>query len=67
LYVDVSHHAVFKGNRLHHSRYGTHYMNSYYNLWEDNDSYANRGGLALMEVRDQIVRNNRTWGNADHG
>ena len=32
LYVDVSHHAVFKGNRLHHSRYGTHYMNSYYNL-----------------------------------
>lgn len=67
LYVDVSHHAVFRGNRLHHSRYGTHYMNSYYNLWEDNDSYDNRGGLALMEVRDQVVRNNRTWGNADHG
>jgi nitrous oxidase accessory protein len=34
LYVDVSHHAVFKGNKLHRSRYGTHYMNSYYNLWE---------------------------------
>lgn len=67
LYVDVSHHAEFRGNRLHHSRYGTHYMNSYHNLWEDNDSYANRGGLALMEVRDQVVRRNRTWGNADHG
>ena len=67
LYVDVSHHAVFKGNRLHHSRYGTHYMNSYYNLWEDNDTYYNRGGLALMEVRDQVVRNNRAWGNSDHG
>jgi nitrous oxidase accessory protein len=67
LYVDVSHHAVFKGNRLHHSRYGTHYMNSYYNLWEDNDSYHNRGGLALMEARNQIVRHNRTWGNSDHG
>lgn len=67
LYVDVSHHAVFRGNRLHHSRYGTHYMNSYYNLWEDNDSYYNRGGLALMETRNQIVRNNRTWGNSDHG
>jgi len=67
LYVDVSHHAVFKGNRLHHSRYGTHYMNSYYNLWEDNDSYQNRGGLALMEARNQIVRHNRTWGNSDHG
>ena len=67
LYVDVSHHAEFRRNRLHHSRYGTHYMNSYYNLWEDNDSYANRGGLALMEVRDQMVRRNRTWGNADHG
>ena len=67
LYVDVSHHAVFKGNRLHHSRYGTHYMNSYYNLWEDNDSYYNRGGLALMEAREQTVRNNRTWGNSDHG
>jgi len=67
LYVDVSHNAVFRGNRLHHSRYGTHYMNSYHNLWEDNDSYLNRGGLALMEVRDQIVRNNRAWGNSDHG
>jgi nitrous oxidase accessory protein len=67
LYIDVSHHAVFKGNRLHHSRYGSHYMNSYYNLWEDNDSYFNRGGLALMEVRNQVVRGNRTWGNLDHG
>lgn len=67
LYVDVSHQAVFRGNKLHHSRYGTHYMNSYHNLWENNDSYFNRGGLALMEVRDQVVRNNRTWGNSDHG
>jgi len=67
LYVDVSHHAVFRGNKLHHSRYGTHYMNSYHNLWEDNDSYYNRGGLALMEVRNQIVRGNRAWGNSDHG
>lgn len=67
LYVDVSHHAIFKGNKLHHSRYGTHYMNSYFNLWEDNESYYNRGGLALMEVRNQVVRNNRAWGNSDHG
>ncbi len=67
IYVDVSHHAIFRGNQLHHSRYGTHYMNSYYNLWEDNDTYLNRGGLALMEVRDQTVRNNRAWGNSDHG
>jgi parallel beta-helix repeat protein len=42
-------------------------MNSYHNLWEDNDTYYNRGGLALMEVRDQVVRNNRAWGNSDHG
>lgn len=67
IYVDVSHHAVFRGNRLHHSRYGTHYMNSYYNLWEGNDSWLNRGGLALMEVRDQTVRRNRAWANSDHG
>ena len=67
LYVDVSHDAVFRANQLHHSRYGTHYMNSYRNLWEDNDTYANRGGLALMEVRDQVVRGNRAWGNSDHG
>lgn len=67
LYVDVSHQAIFRGNRLHHSRYGTHYMNSYHNLWEDNDTWSNRGGLALMEVRDQVVRNNRAWDNADHG
>jgi nitrous oxidase accessory protein len=67
IYVDVSHHALFQGNRLHHSRYGTHYMNSWYNLWENNDSWMNRGGLALMEVRDNEVRNNRTWANSDHG
>ncbi len=67
IYVDVSHHAVFRGNHLHHSRYGTHYMTSYYNLWEDNETYRNRGGLALMEVRNQTVRNNRAWGNSDHG
>ena len=67
LYVDVSHHAVFRGNKLHHSRYGSHYMTSYYNLWENNETYYNRGGLALMEVREQTVRGNRAWGNADHG
>lgn len=67
LYVDVSHNAVFRGNRLHHSRYGTHYMNAWDNLWEGNDSWANRAGLALMEVRRITVRNNRAWDNADHG
>lgn len=67
IYVDVSHDAIFRGNSLHHSRYGTHYMNSYRNLWEYNEAYYNRGGLALMEVRDQVVRNNRAWGNSDHG
>jgi nitrous oxidase accessory protein len=67
IYVDVSHDALFRGNKLHHSRYGTHYMTSYRNIWEDNETWYNRGGLALMEVRDQIVRNNRAWGNSDHG
>jgi nitrous oxidase accessory protein len=67
IYVDVSHHAVFRGNRMHHLRYGTHYMNSYFNLWEYNETYLNRGGLALMEVRDQVVRHNLAWGNTDHG
>jgi len=67
IYVDVSHHAVFRGNKMHHLRYGTHYMNSYYNVWENNESYLNRGGLALMEVRNQVVRGNVAWGNTDHG
>ncbi|GBG14749.1 nitrous oxidase accessory protein [Novimethylophilus kurashikiensis] len=67
IYVDVSDHALFRGNRLHHLRYGTHYMNSNNNVWENNETYLNRGGLALMEVRNQIVRNNRAWGNSDHG
>ena len=52
---------------MHHLRYGTHYMNSNDNVWEDNESYLNRGGLALMEVRRQVVRNNKAWGNSDHG
>lgn len=67
IYVDVSHDALFRGNRLHHLRYGTHYMNSYRNVWEENEVFATRTGLALMEVRDQVVRNNRVWGNSDIG
>jgi len=67
IYVDVSHHAVFRGNQMHHLRYGTHYMNSNNNLWEYNESWLNRGGLALMEVRNQTVRHNLAWGNSDHG
>ncbi len=67
IYVDVSHHALFQNNKIHHLRYGTHYMNSYYNVWEGNESYLNRGGLALMEVRNLTVRNNHAWGNSDHG
>lgn len=67
IYVDVSHHALFRNNRIHNARYGTHYMNSNNNVWEGNDSYHNRGGLALMMARNQIVRNNRAWGNSDHG
>ena len=67
LYINVSHNALFRGNQLHHSRYGTHYMTSYHNVWENNDTYYNRGGLALMEVREQVVRGNRAWGNSDHG
>lgn len=67
IYVDISHHAEFRNNKLHHLRYGTHYMNSYHNLWEGNETYLNRGGLALMEVKNQTVRNNIAWGNTDHG
>ena len=67
IYVDVSFRILFRGNKMHHVRYGTHYMNSHDNIWEENDAYSNRGGLALMEVRRQIVRNNRTWDNSDHG
>lgn len=67
IYVDISHHAVFRGNKIHDVRYGTHYMNSYYNTWEDNEVFHNRSGLALMETRNQVVRGNRVWGNSDAG
>jgi len=67
IYVDVSTDALFRGNKIHHVRYGTHYMNTNHSTWENNQSYLNRGGLALMEVRNLIVRNNVAWGNADHG
>lgn len=67
IYVDVSYHAIFRGNKIHDVRYGTHYMNSHFNTWEDNESYHNRNGLALMMTRNLIVRNNRTWGNSDVG
>ena len=67
IYVDISTRALFRGNKIHHVRYGTHYMNTNHSTWEGNESYQNRGGLALMEVRNLIVRNNIAWGNEDHG
>jgi nitrous oxidase accessory protein len=66
-YVDVSEKALFRGNKIHHLRYGTHYMNTHHSVWEHNQTYLNRGGLALMMVRDVTVRNNIAWGNSDHG
>jgi nitrous oxidase accessory protein len=67
IYVDVSRDALFRGNRIHHVRYGTHYMNTNHSTWEDNEVYLNRAGLALMEVRSLVVRHNVAWGNTDHG
>ena len=67
IYVDISKRALFRGNKIHHVRYGTHYMNTNHSTWENNESYLNRGGLALMEVRNLVVRNNVAWGNEDHG
>jgi nitrous oxidase accessory protein len=67
IYVDITNHALFRGNSIHDVRYGTHYMNSNDNTWEDNEVFHNRTGLALMETRRQVVRNNRAWGNSDAG
>ena len=67
IYVDYSKHATFRGYKIHHVRYGTHYMNTNDSVWENNEVYQNRGGLALMEVRNLVVRNNVAWGNEDHG
>lgn len=67
LYVDWSHDALFRGNRIHNLRYGTHYMNTNNSVWEDNQSYLNRSGLALMMVKHLTVRHNIAWGNTDHG
>lgn len=67
IYVDVSKNALFRGNKIHNLRYGTHYMTTDHSIWENNESYLNQGGLALMEVRSLIVRNNIAWGNVDHG
>lgn len=67
IYVDVSRDAEFRHNRIHHVRYGTHYMNTNHSIWEDNQVYLSRAGLALMEVRSLTVRRNISWGNTDHG
>ncbi|MGZ3181241.1 MAG: nitrous oxide reductase family maturation protein NosD [Telluria sp.] len=67
IYVDYSSHVLFRANRIHDVRYGTHYMNTNDSTWEDNESWSNRGGLALMEVRHLLVRNNRAWNNDEHG
>ena len=67
LYVDVSHHAVFRGNRLHHLplRHALHELVP--QPVEGNESFLNRGGSGADGGARQHRAQQPHLGNSDHG
>ncbi|MEX0741468.1 MAG: NosD domain-containing protein, partial [Phycisphaeraceae bacterium] len=58
IYVAHTHHAEFRRNRIHHSRYAIHYMYSSDNVVADNELWRNVAGAALMFSQNLDVHGN---------
>ena len=67
LYIIASKNNLIKGNKLHHLRYGIHYMYSYDNTVINNLAYNTRAGYALMSSRRLIIENNKAIDCEDYG
>ncbi|HEX8984372.1 MAG TPA: nitrous oxide reductase family maturation protein NosD [Bryobacteraceae bacterium] len=58
MYLQNAYQSFISGNRVHHLRYGLHYMFSDDNRFEDNDFYDNVAGAAIMYSRRIEFRRN---------
>lgn len=67
IFVRVSRHNVFAGNRLRDLRFGVHYMYTNDSEVSGNASLGNHVGYAIMYSHRLSVRGNLSDGDRDHG
>lgn len=67
VYVSAPHDSAIVGNTTSDLRYGIHYMYSFRNRIEWNESHGNITGIALMQSADLTVAGNVVRGNERHG
>jgi len=67
IFVNVSHHNVFSGNRLSDLRFAIHYMYTNNSEISNNISINNNVGYALMFSHHIVARNNQSIGDHERG
>ena len=67
IFVNVSHHNVFKGNRLRDLRFAIHYMYTNNSEISNNISINNNVGYALMFSHHIVAKNNQSIGDHERG
>lgn len=67
IFVNVSHHNIFDGNRLSDLRFAIHYMYTNNSEIKNNISINNNVGYALMFSHHIIARNNKSIGDNERG
>lgn len=67
IFVNVSHHNVFEGNRLSDLRFAIHYMYTNNSEISNNISINNNVGYALMFSHHIVAKNNQSIGDNERG
>jgi nitrous oxidase accessory protein len=67
IYIGNTSQSLLRGNRLSDLRYGVHYMYSYGNRVEYNDTTRTRTGYALMQSKQLTVIGNRSELDQNYG
>ncbi|MFK5915655.1 MAG: nitrous oxide reductase family maturation protein NosD [Woeseiaceae bacterium] len=67
IFVNVSHHNVFSGNRLSDLRFAIHYMYTNNSEISNNISINNNVGYALMFSQYIVAKNNQSIGDHERG
>ena len=67
IFVNVSHHNVFDGNRLSDLRFAIHYMYTNNSEIKNNISINNNVGYALMFSHHILAKNNQSIGDKERG